>query len=90
MSQDLEAAIRFGATHLRIGSDILGPRPGVAVAFDVLEGNGGDSTRSDQLARRLLDPRSPLCLVLVEQAHLERVSNIEHVTNIGKPMRSNP
>jgi pyridoxal phosphate enzyme (YggS family) len=27
MSQDLEAAIRFGATHLRIGSDILGPRP---------------------------------------------------------------
>ncbi|MCX6499985.1 MAG: YggS family pyridoxal phosphate-dependent enzyme [Arthrobacter sp.] len=29
MSQDLEAAIRFGATHLRIGSDILGPRPAV-------------------------------------------------------------
>jgi pyridoxal phosphate enzyme (YggS family) len=27
MSQDLEQAIRFGATHLRIGSDILGPRP---------------------------------------------------------------
>ena len=27
MSQDLEAAIRFGATHLRIGADILGPRP---------------------------------------------------------------
>ncbi|XAS68976.1 YggS family pyridoxal phosphate-dependent enzyme [Micrococcaceae bacterium Sec5.7] len=27
MSQDLEAAIRFGATHLRIGSDILGWRP---------------------------------------------------------------
>jgi pyridoxal phosphate enzyme (YggS family) len=27
MSQDLEAAIQFGATHLRIGSDILGPRP---------------------------------------------------------------
>jgi uncharacterized pyridoxal phosphate-containing UPF0001 family protein len=27
MSQDLEAAIRFGATHLRIGSDILGSRP---------------------------------------------------------------
>lgn len=27
MSQDLEAAIRAGATHLRIGSDILGPRP---------------------------------------------------------------
>lgn len=27
MSQDLEAAIAFGATHLRIGSDILGPRP---------------------------------------------------------------
>lgn len=27
MSQDLEAAIRFGATHLRVGSDILGPRP---------------------------------------------------------------
>ena len=29
MSQDLEQAIRFGATHLRIGSDILGPRPGL-------------------------------------------------------------
>lgn len=29
MSQDLESAIRFGATHLRIGSDILGPRPGL-------------------------------------------------------------
>ncbi|GAC1483114.1 MAG: YggS family pyridoxal phosphate-dependent enzyme [Pseudarthrobacter sp.] len=29
MSQDLEAAIRFGATHLRIGSDILGSRPNV-------------------------------------------------------------
>lgn len=27
MSQDLEAAIEFGATHLRIGSDILGSRP---------------------------------------------------------------
>jgi len=27
MSQDLEVAIRFGATHLRIGSDILGSRP---------------------------------------------------------------
>ena len=27
MSQDLEQAIRFGATHLRVGSDILGPRP---------------------------------------------------------------
>ncbi|MDD1478050.1 YggS family pyridoxal phosphate-dependent enzyme [Arthrobacter sp. H16F315] len=27
MSQDLEVAIRFGATHLRVGSDILGPRP---------------------------------------------------------------
>ena len=27
MSQDMEAAIRFGATHLRVGSDILGPRP---------------------------------------------------------------
>lgn len=27
MSQDLEVAIRYGATHLRIGSDILGPRP---------------------------------------------------------------
>jgi PLP dependent protein len=26
MSQDLEAAIAFGATHLRIGSDILGSR----------------------------------------------------------------
>lgn len=29
MSQDLEAAILFGATHLRIGSDILGSRPAV-------------------------------------------------------------
>ncbi|MDJ0320381.1 YggS family pyridoxal phosphate-dependent enzyme [Pseudarthrobacter sp. PS3-L1] len=29
MSQDLEAAIRHGATHLRIGSDILGSRPAV-------------------------------------------------------------
>jgi len=29
MSQDLEAAIKYGATHLRIGSDILGSRPPV-------------------------------------------------------------
>lgn len=29
MSQDLEAAIKFGATHLRIGADILGSRPAV-------------------------------------------------------------
>jgi PLP dependent protein len=29
MSQDLEAAIAFGTTHLRIGSDILGSRPPV-------------------------------------------------------------
>jgi pyridoxal phosphate enzyme (YggS family) len=29
MSKDLEAAIRFGATHLRIGSNILGSRPPV-------------------------------------------------------------
>ena len=29
MSQDLEAAVAHGATHLRIGSDILGPRPTV-------------------------------------------------------------
>ncbi|TLM71991.1 YggS family pyridoxal phosphate-dependent enzyme [Pseudarthrobacter sp. NamB4] len=29
MSQDLEAAIASGATHLRIGSDILGSRPAV-------------------------------------------------------------
>jgi pyridoxal phosphate enzyme (YggS family) len=29
MSQDLEAAVQFGATHLRIGSDILGSRPAV-------------------------------------------------------------
>ncbi|MFF1830992.1 YggS family pyridoxal phosphate-dependent enzyme [Paenarthrobacter sp. NPDC058040] len=29
MSQDLESAIKFGATHLRIGSDILGSRPPV-------------------------------------------------------------
>ena len=27
MSQDLEQAVRFGATHLRVGSDSLGPRP---------------------------------------------------------------
>ncbi|MGG5172963.1 YggS family pyridoxal phosphate-dependent enzyme [Pseudarthrobacter sp. J1738] len=27
MSGDLEHAIRYGATHLRIGSDVLGPRP---------------------------------------------------------------
>lgn len=27
MSHDLEAAIAYGATHLRVGSDILGPRP---------------------------------------------------------------
>ena len=29
MSQDLEAAVARGATHLRIGSDVLGPRPAV-------------------------------------------------------------
>ena len=29
MSGDLEAALECGATHLRIGSDILGPRPAV-------------------------------------------------------------
>lgn len=29
MSQDLEAAIAAGATHLRVGSDVLGPRPPV-------------------------------------------------------------
>lgn len=29
MSHDLEAAIAAGATHLRVGSDILGPRPAV-------------------------------------------------------------
>ena len=29
MSHDLEAAIAVGATHLRVGSDILGPRPEV-------------------------------------------------------------
>lgn len=29
MSQDLEEAVRHGATHLRIGSDILGSRPRV-------------------------------------------------------------
>ena len=27
MSADLEAAIRYGATHVRIGSAVLGPRP---------------------------------------------------------------
>ncbi len=30
MSGDLEAAIRAGATRLRVGSAVLGPRPGVA------------------------------------------------------------
>lgn len=29
MSGDLEAAVRWGATHLRVGSDVLGPRPAV-------------------------------------------------------------
>lgn len=29
MSQDLEAAVAAGATHLRVGSDVLGPRPPV-------------------------------------------------------------
>lgn len=29
MSQDLEAAVAAGATHVRIGSDVLGPRAGV-------------------------------------------------------------
>lgn len=29
MSQDLEAAVAAGATHLRIGTDVLGPRPPV-------------------------------------------------------------
>ncbi|WP_309080014.1 YggS family pyridoxal phosphate-dependent enzyme [Zhihengliuella sp.] len=29
MSQDLESAVAHGATHLRIGSDVLGPRPAV-------------------------------------------------------------
>jgi pyridoxal phosphate enzyme (YggS family) len=29
MSQDLEAAVAAGATHLRVGSDVLGPRPAV-------------------------------------------------------------
>jgi pyridoxal phosphate enzyme (YggS family) len=29
MSQDLEAAIAAGATHLRVGSDVLGDRPAV-------------------------------------------------------------
>lgn len=29
MSGDLEAAVRHGATHLRVGSAILGPRPAV-------------------------------------------------------------
>lgn len=27
MSHDLEEAIEYGATHLRVGSDVLGPRP---------------------------------------------------------------
>lgn len=29
MSHDLEVALAYGATHLRVGSDILGPRPEV-------------------------------------------------------------
>ena len=29
MSGDLEAAIRHGATHVRVGSAVLGPRPTV-------------------------------------------------------------
>jgi pyridoxal phosphate enzyme (YggS family) len=29
MSADLEAAVRFGATHVRIGSAVLGPRPSI-------------------------------------------------------------
>lgn len=29
MSQDLEQAIRAGATHLRVGSDVLGSRPAI-------------------------------------------------------------
>ncbi len=29
MSHDLEVALAYGATHLRVGSDILGPRPAV-------------------------------------------------------------
>ncbi|GGC94508.1 YggS family pyridoxal phosphate enzyme [Tersicoccus solisilvae] len=29
MSADLESAIAHGATHLRVGSDVLGPRPAV-------------------------------------------------------------
>ncbi len=38
MSQDLEAAVKFGgATHLRIGSDILGSRPAVGGSVKVLE-----------------------------------------------------
>jgi pyridoxal phosphate enzyme (YggS family) len=29
MSDDLEAAIKYGATHVRVGSAVLGPRPGI-------------------------------------------------------------
>lgn len=29
MSSDLEQAVAAGATHLRIGTDVLGPRPAV-------------------------------------------------------------
>ena len=29
MSGDLEAAVRHGATHVRVGSAVLGPRPAV-------------------------------------------------------------
>jgi uncharacterized pyridoxal phosphate-containing UPF0001 family protein len=29
MSGDLEAAITHGATHVRVGSAVLGPRPAV-------------------------------------------------------------
>ena len=28
MSSDFETAIHFGATHIRIGTDFFGPRPG--------------------------------------------------------------
>jgi len=29
MSGDLEAAVKYGATHVRVGSAVLGPRPGI-------------------------------------------------------------
>jgi len=32
MSEDFETAVRFGATHVRVGSALFGPRPGATAA----------------------------------------------------------